>query len=286
MTISLPWHVLFLIIISVVALTLLLQKSIRKSLKLIKNRALFIKNYWQFSIFFVCLSITAYILIFYFFTEKDLNIALSVVNTALTIIFAVFVGYYAFMQVAEIRVDRNREEADRYLVAKNYFRAALKYEELFIMNPNDYHSLSNLLEIKLIDGEDEYFQLHIDKLQKTVIEPSENITCFFLKIAKELFLQRIGDAKIQIHLLVKFVNGTPNALSNHKWSYNEVRSSERFQDLTGEALEIFQNVIKFLENKLKGDEKEAFEKKDYALAKYKKRIEEEKKQQEAKPNTS
>ena len=47
-----------------------------------------------------------------------------------------------------------------------------------------------------------------------------------------------------------------------------------------------QNVIKFLENKLKGDEKEAFEKKDYALAKYKKRIEEEKKQQEAKPNIS
>lgn len=286
MIISLPWYGLFLFIISVVALTLLLQKSIRRSLKLIKNRAFFIKHYWQFSISFVCLSIAAYIFIFTFFAEKDLNIAVSVVNTALTIIFAVFVGYYAFMQVAEIRVNRNREEADRYLNEKNYFRAALKYEELFIMNPNDYHSLSNLLEIKLIDGKDEYFQLHIDELQKSVIEPSENITCFFLKIAKELFLQRIGDAKIQIHFLIKFVNENPNALSNHRWSYNDVSSSKRFQDLTGEALEIFQNVIKFLENKLKGDEKEAFEKEDYALTEYNKRIEEEKKQQEAKPNTS
>ena len=278
--ITLNWYYFILIIIFVIALTLLLQKSIRKSLKLIKNRALFIKQYWQFSIFFVCLAIAAYIGIFYFFSGDNLSTAISVLNAALTIIFAIFVGYYAFMQVAEIRVNRNREEADRYLNEQNYFRAALKYEELFRMNPNDYHCLSNLLEIKLIDSQDEFFQMNIDELQKTVVEPSENITCYFLKIAKELFLQRIGDAKTQIKLLTQYVSKNPEALSNHRWSYSDVSRSKRFQELAGETKDIFETLIKYLQNRLNEKEKEAFENNDYALTEYKKIIEEEKKKQE------
>lgn len=185
-----------------------------------------------------------------------------------------------------MRVNKNREEAERYIKERNYFRAALKYEELLIINPNDYYCISNLLEIKLIDCKDEYFQQHIDELQKSVVEPSEKITYYFLKIAQELFLQRIGDAKSQIQLLINYVNKNTEALSEHRWGYPEITTSKRFKELTGEAREIFENVIKFLRNSLKGNEKEAFINKDYSLAKYKKKIEEEKIQQEANPGTN
>ena len=107
--------------------------------------------------------------------------------------------------------------------------------------------------------------MHIDKLQKSVVEPSENYTCYFLKIAKELFLQRIGDAKTQIKLLTQYTSKNPEAISNHRWNYRDLRSSNRFQELTGESKEIFETLLKYLLNVLNEEEKQAFEKNDYAL---------------------
>jgi len=127
--VDIPWYVLLITLLIGAISTLLIQRGIREAVKRIRNKAPLIKVYWQFVIVFGIVCIVSYVIVLNVSSEDSVGTSLSVLNSALTIIFAVFVGYYAFMQVAESRVRKNAEKALHLIRANNYERAAIILDE-------------------------------------------------------------------------------------------------------------------------------------------------------------
>jgi len=114
-------------------------------------------------------------------------------------------------------------------------------------------------------GDDEYFESHVHILKNIVVSQSESITCYFLDVARELFREYISEARNKIEDLIKHINKHPKALVNHLWDYNDMQSSDKYQQISGDTKTIFENVIKYLKRSLNADEKVSFEKGDYTL---------------------
>lgn len=276
--ITLKWQTLLLGIAIVVFLTLFIQKSIRWVFKHARYKASFIKPYWQFSIIFAVVGVIVYLLVFWLSPESTIDVAINVTNTSLTLVFAIFVGYYAFMQVAENRVEKYKEEVQLHIHNRDYIRAALICEKVYKINPKDFWALSNLLEIRLITGEDEWFLAHIEELHDTVKEHWEQVAYYYLKIIRDLFKQHISETQASIKLLLEYIRKNPDSLERNKWAYRDVKMCDCFKQLTGDSKKIIENVIRYLERGMNDDEKKYFSDGDYTLEKYK--LDQEQKRQE------
>src|SRR5688572_12672922 len=75
----------------------------------IASKASLIKKYWYFVVPFSILVVGAYCLAFIFVPENRLGDILELINNLSTLIFGIFVGYFAFLQVIEGRVDKLKE---------------------------------------------------------------------------------------------------------------------------------------------------------------------------------
>lgn len=241
-------------------------KRTKAIFNLYNNKAPLIKKYWLFTIPFLVCSIIIFVVILKFSSEDKTSLNISIAGQGLTLIFAIYVGYLAFLQLVENRLDKLKELGDSYLIQKSYLRAIEYYQEAFKIKPTDYSVLANLLELYLIGQNFSNFEERLPLLEKNAIEEHEKIIPLYLKAVKSLFKQYITDAKEEIKDCLDFIKKHPNSLEHLIWNFDDIRSSPVYKALEGETKIIMDNFIRYLQRELNDEEKKKFESGNYLLS--------------------
>ena len=251
-----------IIILSTIVITLLLQNIIKKKWKDFFNKTTLIKKYWKFVISFVVIGILSGTII-YFYTENVVGNLMLLIQI-FTLIFAIFVGYFAFQQVAENRLDKLEEKGYMHLQKQEYLRAIKSYEEAFLIAPKDFNILSNLLECYLIIQDNKNFNEKKELIEKIIIEDREKIIFCYLKSANFLLKQDLGKARKEMKECMEFIKSSSFSFYP-LWNFRDIKNSELYKDLKGESKKILDNFINYLQGILNAEQKTKFEKGSYTL---------------------
>lgn len=255
---------IIIIILITIILTLFLEYIIKKNWKEFFNKTTLIKKYWKFVISFLVISILSGITI-YFYTENTTDNLILLVQV-LTLIFAIFVGYFAFQQVAENRLDKLKEQGYKHLQKSEYLRAIKSFEEAFSISPKNFTILSNLQECYIIIQDTKNFNEKKELIKKIIIEDREKIIFYYLKSADYLIKQDIGKAKEEIVECIKFIKGS-NLFLFSSWNFRDIIKSNSYKNLKGESKKILDNFISYLQGILNEDQRKEFENGNYTLDK-------------------
>lgn len=263
------WYLL-VIFFAGIALTLLFQGRVKKLIRSFFNKAPLIKKYWIFVVPFILVSIIVYTLVIYLSPKESLGNNLTILNQATTLIFAIFVGYFAFQQVIEYRLDKLKEQANLYFKQPSYLRAIQYYEEAYAIDPKDFSLLAELLEVYLCIGEFKKFDEKIGRLEKLIVEDYEKSTVAYLKVCEHLLKQDLGSVKTELKSYIDLVQKNPEVLERFRWDFSDICKCDSYKNLEGDVKAIFDNLVSYLNKKLDEDKKKRYENGDYILKEEKK----------------
>lgn len=263
---------LIFLLVSFIIIGVLLNQFFPKKLKrkwhFIKEKILLMKSYWTFVFIFILFAGLGY---YYIFSSNvptiDLkNLYISTFNQILTLIFAIFVGYYAFLQVFDARLDKGLEKAQEHITSKEYERAISVLEDCIKINSSDFSAWSNLMECYLISKRFSIFNNKIELLEQEVKSPRDRVILHYLKSTSMILQEKIGEAKITLGELITYTKENPPALNSLRWNFQDVLDSENYNKLGVGTKKIFVNLTKYLRNELTIEEKNKFENKNYELS--------------------
>lgn len=258
------WYLFALFFFFGVFLTVSLSEILKNKYKDFKSKAPIIRKYWTFVIPFSFTLCITYILIFKYASQSNISNYLSVFGQIAALIFAVFIGYFSFLQLVESRVTNLRLEGYDYFKRKSYRRAIEIYEQVVSIKPKDFYSFAELVELYLANKDFLNFDKKIILLEKNVLDPRDSLIIFYFKIARNLLVERLGDAREQIDSLIVFKRENPNLF--FAWDFEDIKNAQTYIELSdGDAKRIFDNVIKYFIG-MPDDEKTRFEKGDFSLS--------------------
>lgn len=263
------WHLLVAFCGGII-LTLLIQGRIKMLFKSFYSKAPLIKKYWIFVVPFTLVSLMTYSLVIFLSPPENLETNLTLLNQVATLLFAIFVGYFAFQQVVENRLDKLKEQANLYFKQPSYLRAIQYYEEAYSINPKDFSLLAELLEVYLCIGEFKKFDEKIGRLEKLIVEDYEKSTVAYLKVCEHLFKQDLGSAKTELKSYIDLVQKDPEVLEQFRWDLSDIRKCDLCKELDGDVKTIFENLVNYLHKNLDEEKKKRFETGDYLLKEEKK----------------
>jgi tetratricopeptide (TPR) repeat protein len=241
------------------------QKNIRRIIGNFSNKAPLIKRYWMFVIPFSIISALLFYIIFKYSDANNVSIYTSLLGQILTLVFAIYAGYLAFLQLIENRFDKLVERGDNYLFEEHYNRALESYQEAHKINPRDFNVLANMTEIYLISQDRNRFDEGLEGLARIIKENSEKLCLFYLKVARFILIEDMGSAKRELGSCINFVKNCPDALSHFLWNFKDIKNCAKYKLLQGEAKETMDNLISYLQKSLNDDQKNKFENGNYLL---------------------
>lgn len=259
----------FLILgIGIFVLGLASYKPFNKGLSWISNKSRLIKTYWLFSLVFSLLAIIAYIVVLKYSPPDKVDIYTGVVSNSLTLIFAIFVGYFAFSAVTESRLDKFVEQANDYIAAKDYQRAIQQYEEAQKINSKQPSVLMNLLEAYLITKNVLKFDDIYPLLDKIALDGKEKLISFYLQAVRYLLTQNMEQAKEKLGNCIQYINSNPDSLARLAWNFTDIKNGYYKQlEKDADSKIIMDNFIKYLSKGLSPEEKTMFENGNFKLTK-------------------
>lgn len=273
--INIPSLVIGLIIgaiVIIVLFSIIKLKKVKEFFINLKYQANGLKRYWIFVIPFILLYITTLVLVLYSSAPQDILNTISNLTQIFILTFAVFVGYFAFLENSENQFEKIKAEAinlgrsGKLLKAKKYYIKANR------INSKEQVVLLNLIEILILiddNTEAKRFIKFAEQLfeKDDCIDDGDRTKLLFLKALLSIFNENSRTADDAIEKLVAVAKEI-----EHKdiWGYQEIQKSSKFADLKGEAKVKLNNLIFYLEEKLDPEQKKAFEAgTDYSLVNYK-----------------
>lgn len=261
------WSILLLVLVFGLIIGIVIKKPAKKLILKFHTKALLMKDYWKFVLPFFTITVIAYVLTIRLSDEVHLNLYVSVLSHFVALVFSIFVGYFAFLQVFENRLDKYKEQGYKCIKDKSFARAKGYYEKAHTIDPTDFPALCNLLEIYLMLGEYSKFNEKIAILEKEAIAPQEETIAHYLKITKYLFQEDLGEAKSLLSDLVSMVKDKPESLVAFSWDFSDIVQAEPYKKLEGDCKKTIDNLRKYLNKSIGEEQKNAFEKGDYTLSK-------------------
>lgn len=259
------WWLLLIILVVGVLIGLLARNYIKRSFSNFFTKAFLLKGYWKFVIPFFVLVVVGYYLVVKYADQTDLQTYLSILGTMSGLVFAIFIGYYAFLQVLENRQEKFIQQAFQFLRDDYLERAREYFEKAYLIDTKDFGILATLLELHLMLKEWAKFNDRITLLEKEIIEDKERLLVFYLKAAKNLLQQDLGNAKTEIAALVSFIRDNADVLNRLSWNFGDLRDAKVTQALTGDPKQIFLNLCDYLQRSLPEQKREAFESGTYEI---------------------
>ena len=209
---------------------------------------------------FFALLATAYVFIFKFTEEAHHELYVNILGQTSTLVFAIFVGWYAFIEVVRSQAEKMSEKAHGYYIGGYHKRAATFFENSFNSNPHDFNNLCELLELYIISNDERGVSSKMPYLEKIAVEDNEKLIVLFLKTAHLLLKEDLGSANLLIRETINYItrDGHHNPILN--WSFKEITNSKRYKRLAddAEAKQKMNNFIKFLGNEMSEEEKRIF----------------------------
>lgn len=242
---------------------LLLRSPFKKTWKWFLNRAPLIKRYWLFVVPFFIGVIIVYYLLYKYSLSEQLGNNLSIAGQLIALIFAIFVGYLAFLQVNISRVDALKSSAREELKDGAYPRAVKLYEELFSINSKDFYALSELLEVYLIQKDHVSFSEKIDFLRKNSLSDKEKKVVLYLEFSFQLFQSGPEAATTKAEEMVTKFSKTQK---NIFWDFDDIKKSDMYKNLQTPTRIMFENFTRYMDGTLQLDLLEKFERGEYCAS--------------------
>lgn len=263
---------IILIILITSILVWVLKEYFKIGFKKLQEIFSIVPGFWWIVFSLIILAIPSYILVFHLSNDLSLDRNLSLLNTIVTLIFAVFIGYYAFVQVAENRAEKNLETGRNLLHRMQQYVKAMYYYELAIrFKINDFNTTAELLELYLVNSEDEKFASLLtrfeSKSKKYFLDKYDNVIIFYLKITKEIFDGNIRKAESLIREAIKYIQDHPGSIKPGLWGFEEIKAAGRYAELGSatDSKKYIDNFILFITNQLDQSKKERFINGDFRL---------------------
>lgn len=232
------------------------------------NRASLVKQYWKFVVFFIPVVLLSYVGVWLFVPEAQVGNAINVVGQISTLTFAVFVGWFAFIQVFENRIDKWKELAREYFTAGKYRRAKNLYEQVYLGAPGDFGSLSELVELYVVAGDDTSFDAKITALHEAELEDEDTLVTLYLRVANSVLKEDTGTARSHVDKLMMVCRENPHGLLKFAWDFDALKYSQRYKTLQpSDAKRILDNLIAYLDGELSLEHKSVFESGKYDFEK-------------------
>lgn len=220
----------------------------------------------------VVFSVLTYILLFKLGIANNISEKVSMLNLIIqgaTLVLGIFAAYYALRQLVETRFTSLDQAGMRELRDKRYLRALNKWKEAFYIRA-ETNVFTNLNETLLLVGDydtfDQYIKLSEHRTflkQELFQETSDQIVLLYLKSIRHLLVKNQGEAEKFLSELVT-LNSEKNALTNFRWEFVDLVTSDAYQALTGECKNIAENLISYLSKTITPTRKSEFEAKNFS----------------------
>lgn len=230
-------------------------------------RAALIKTYWKFVLPYSLVVGIAYVVTILYTPDAYTDLAINVLGQVSALIFAIFVGWYAFLQVMESKIEKLGEKAHDHFQEGSYRRARELYEQVYVAHPKNFTNLAELLELYLIIEDEGDFDAKFPYLKEAAMEDDEILVTHYLRVAQALLKQDLGTGKKEIGEAIEFVATHPRALPMFTWQFKELRESDIYERLEGEPKVTLDNFLSYLNRGLEEKQKTRFEGGDYKLEK-------------------
>ena len=255
------YYTIPLVLLAGILLGILLKKYIKIIYKKVSMNAKMIKQYWLFVSIFIVALIATYISLFTTLSNSEnFDYYLSITNTGAALTFAIFVGYFAFLQAVEGHFERIVKEAEIFILQGKPTRAINKYRQALSIKKDDFSILANLAEMYLLTNDSENFIECIPLLKRTIKEPSEKLIFLYLKTSSSLLKQQNQEAKELIKEIIEYTKKKPIALRKMFWNFGDLTEGEVYTEMqTCEAKKILNNLILYLSKALEPKKKKQFE---------------------------
>ena len=113
-----------------------------------------IRTYWKIVIIFCLFFSTVFFFVIFKISDKnDLYPILNIITQFSTLVFAILVGYFVFLQFTENKFEKLKELGSEYLKSSAYRRARQSLEEAHLIKRKDFGCFSEMLELYLITGD-------------------------------------------------------------------------------------------------------------------------------------
>lgn len=254
-----PWALLLGAFILGGIVAICLRKPILNFYQKFNKKSPIIRKYWSFVIiFFLTLGIIYWFVLTSYLSSENIQRCLDIVGQIATLIFATFVGYFAFLQLVEARIETLKKDGIAYLRDGQYIRAIKKYEEAYSIDGKDFDSLANLTEVYLIVKDFESYENKIIFLEKIALDKKDHLVCKYLIIASYLLRQRLSDADNEIKKLVVYKEKNPSMTVT--WDFRDVKNGDTYKELKegSEAKKKFDEMVGYLTNRLSPEDKTKF----------------------------
>lgn len=259
------WYLFLLVFFLGVFFAVTFAQPFKKLCRDFISKAPIIRKYWSFVIPFSLILGIIYFLIFKYVAQSDISNYLSLVGQIAALVFAIFVGYFAFLQLVESRVTNLKQKGYEYFKKRAYTRAIGIYEQVISIDTKDFYNFAELLELYLIQKDFVSFDEKIKLLEGNALDKKDYLMLFYLKISKDLLREHLAEAKEQITKLVDFKKKDPSILVS--WDFTDIQNSPPYIALPagGEAKTIFVNLIQYLTPSMEEGNRDRFEGGNYSL---------------------
>jgi len=245
-----------------IILAVVLIKPFQKAYKSFFSKAPIIRRYWSFVVPFTMFIVIIYWLVLKYSAIENTQNYLSIAGQLSALIFAIFIGYFAFLQLVENRIGGLKMEGFNYFKRKSYARAIKTYEEILAIDTKNFYSLSEIMELYLIQKDFRKFDEKNYLLDKNVLDRNDFLIIFYLRISRHLLKQHLEEAKEELKKLVDFRKANRDATMI--WDFSDIKNSPAYIGMPGgEAKNIFDNMVRYLYGGFSPEEKEKFENYNY-----------------------
>lgn len=222
------------------------------SLLMLIRRIGLVKYYWKFVTFYSLLLCVVYYLTFKYVPSTEQGKALDFIGQIAAIVFAIFIGWFAFLEVKRSTLKEGVERANQYFTSnRSLQRARQLYEEYCDFEQTDFFRLTELLEIYLVLGSyEKAFEERFARLKKNVKDDWEGFMPLYLECTKHLFKEEIKSAENKLKEMVDYAAKNPEALGTLSWDFRDIKKAAAYKKFTDdrEAKKLFDRMILYLSN--------------------------------------
>ncbi len=222
-------------------------------------------EYWAFMLLFFlsfsCLYFFSFRLDDPFRTEF-----LNIIEYLGAILIAMVAGYFAYSQFLEIRFEKIKEQANLSFKRDMYARAINLYTEAISIRSDEFPVFAEYTEVLIAISDFDKFDLIAKDLKKYAVDKREHLICCYLMFSRFMLQENLGFAKKHILETIESYEKNKNIFVLGNWDFSDIKRTENYKSLQGEAKKIFDNYIKFVTGQLKNDSLSKFLNGDYILS--------------------
>jgi len=139
----------------------------------------------------------------------------------MTLIFAMFIGYFAFDEFRASKREEYRKAAEKALIAFNFEEAIQNYESAYNLGAKDFDTLSNLSELQSIFGKPEKAVKLAEEAMESVTDYRYKVVVSYLKILAYIVSKDTAKLKKEIKSLIELSEKHP--AMDIRWRFDDVK---------------------------------------------------------------